>query len=315
MYELVGTRAQGMAGAFVAVADDATATWWNPAGVATGAYFSLLFERATLSEPATPLASEPAWTGRASALAVSFPALALSYYRVRISEAVLAGSTEGGDPGRQQEGAAGLGVRALAVSQYGATVGQSLGGHVIFASTLKLVRAGTVGSFETGPGDPLDRAADLDVDIETRSDLDVGVMASLGTVRLGLSVRNLREPEFGEGAERLRLARQARGGVAWVSGPRGPLNALTAALDVDLTTTSTAVGDVKHVAAGLEAWMLARHLGVRAGVSSNRIGAEGSSASVGVSLGLGSGLFLDGALTTGSDRSRQGWALGGRVAF
>ena len=32
----VGTRASGMAGAFVAVADDATAVYWNPAGVATG---------------------------------------------------------------------------------------------------------------------------------------------------------------------------------------------------------------------------------------------------------------------------------------
>ena len=33
-----GTRAAGMAGAFVAVADDATAVYWNPAGVATGSY-------------------------------------------------------------------------------------------------------------------------------------------------------------------------------------------------------------------------------------------------------------------------------------
>jgi hypothetical protein len=31
-YEMWGTRAQGMAGAFVAVADDADATWWNRRG-------------------------------------------------------------------------------------------------------------------------------------------------------------------------------------------------------------------------------------------------------------------------------------------
>ena len=30
---LVGARARGMGGAFVAVADDASATWWNPAGL------------------------------------------------------------------------------------------------------------------------------------------------------------------------------------------------------------------------------------------------------------------------------------------
>src|SRR2546428_575593 len=29
----VGARAVGMGGAFVAVADDATAPWWNPAGL------------------------------------------------------------------------------------------------------------------------------------------------------------------------------------------------------------------------------------------------------------------------------------------
>src|SRR5712672_1843444 len=35
----VGERPQGMAGAFVAVADDASAVYWNPAGLATGSTF------------------------------------------------------------------------------------------------------------------------------------------------------------------------------------------------------------------------------------------------------------------------------------
>src|SRR5215207_4253179 len=38
----VGTRAEGMGGAFVAVADDASAVYWNPAGIATGATFDLM---------------------------------------------------------------------------------------------------------------------------------------------------------------------------------------------------------------------------------------------------------------------------------
>ena len=40
-FEPVGTRAQGMGGAFVAVADDATATYWNPAGLASIPIFDL----------------------------------------------------------------------------------------------------------------------------------------------------------------------------------------------------------------------------------------------------------------------------------
>ena len=43
-FEAVGTRALGMAGAFVAVADDATAAYWNPAGLAKGAVVSLVLD-------------------------------------------------------------------------------------------------------------------------------------------------------------------------------------------------------------------------------------------------------------------------------
>ncbi len=64
IYEIVGTRAQGMGGAFVAVADDATATWWNPAGLATGAYFSSVVERGSTTEPRETQAGRPRLAGR-----------------------------------------------------------------------------------------------------------------------------------------------------------------------------------------------------------------------------------------------------------
>jgi hypothetical protein len=34
----IGVRAAGMGGAFTAVADDGTAPFWNPAGLASGAF-------------------------------------------------------------------------------------------------------------------------------------------------------------------------------------------------------------------------------------------------------------------------------------
>jgi hypothetical protein len=39
--ETVGERALGMGGAFVAVADDSSGTWWNPAALATGPFVDL----------------------------------------------------------------------------------------------------------------------------------------------------------------------------------------------------------------------------------------------------------------------------------
>src|SRR5258706_518645 len=81
-YEDIGVRAQGMAGAFVAVADDATATWWNPAGLATGAFFSGVLEYDSLREPrkgGDPAGAPLPDRSHAGGVAVAFPALGLSY--------------------------------------------------------------------------------------------------------------------------------------------------------------------------------------------------------------------------------------------
>ena len=53
----VGVRAAGMGGAFTAVADDASATFWNPAGLATGAFFSLVLDRNSLDRGSATLIS------------------------------------------------------------------------------------------------------------------------------------------------------------------------------------------------------------------------------------------------------------------
>ncbi len=130
MYELVGTRAQGMGGAFVAVADDATATWWNPAGLATGATIS-----ARLGHGRTiwrrRIRGRRVRRGSASTIgfALTTPALGFSYYRLRMSEMQPLSSNGAGTSVRQEEGAAGIGLRTFALNQFGATFGQSLGGN------------------------------------------------------------------------------------------------------------------------------------------------------------------------------------------
>src|SRR5687767_15417468 len=43
--ESAGSRALGMGGAFVAVASDSSATWWNPAGIAAGPFVDIALAR------------------------------------------------------------------------------------------------------------------------------------------------------------------------------------------------------------------------------------------------------------------------------
>src|SRR5713101_2633123 len=75
--ELIGIRAQGMAGAFTAVADDSTATWWNPAGLADGPFLTSSIE---YGRPKTPADT------KIEGISMTFPALGVSYYRLPISQ-------------------------------------------------------------------------------------------------------------------------------------------------------------------------------------------------------------------------------------
>jgi hypothetical protein len=319
IYEAVGTRAQGMAGAFVAVADDATATWWNPAGLATGAPVSVVVERQRLSQPATTPGGGPGWRESASGFAAAFPAMGLSYYRLRISQIRPSSPTAALQPGRQDQGSAGTDLRAFSAAQFGITVGQSLGRGLVVGSTLKLVRGGVATSGRAGGssgGDLLDQADDLDTSSETHGDLDVGVMASASHVRLGVSMKHVTEPTFGKGSDGMMvLSRQARAGVAVVTSSAGMIDGLTLAFDADLTRTPTATGDAQRLAAGVEGWFLHRHVGIRGGVSRNRVAPAAPSSSAGFSLALRRRLYADGALTFGHDQARVGWAIALRATY
>src|SRR5688572_32264596 len=81
----LGTRAAGMGGAFVGVADDASAVYWNPAGLAGGSYFSLILDGG--AREAIPDGAVRGSKQSTFLLAASMPALGLSYYRLRNSVA------------------------------------------------------------------------------------------------------------------------------------------------------------------------------------------------------------------------------------
>src|SRR6188508_3105783 len=93
MWELVGTRAQGMGGAFVAVADDATATYWNPAGLASIPIFDLTLafgrmEQEESDEDRPPEDGPRGSRTRSTGFGVALPVLGVSYYGLRTAYAV-----------------------------------------------------------------------------------------------------------------------------------------------------------------------------------------------------------------------------------
>lgn len=313
-FENVGVRAQGLGGAFVAVADDATASWWNPAGLATGTYVSAVLERGRTTEPGTPSAGGPAIRANTADFAVAFPALGVSYYRLRISEIAGPDSTAAWVANRQVPRVSGTSVRSVNVNQLGTTVGQSLGDHLVVGSTIKLLFAGAV-TTSTTADEPLDAADALDVSRHMKSDLDLGAMANFGHVRLGLTVKNLTTPTFGSGSDAITLERQARVGLAVLTVPNGALQGWTVAADADLTTASTVMGNVRHVAAGVEGWLVKGRLGVRAGVSGNSVDDLRPSASGGVTYALTRAIQVNASRTQGRDASVKGWSSSVSVAF
>jgi|KBSMisStandDraft_5_1062788.scaffolds.fasta_scaffold26403_2 hypothetical protein len=281
-FDDVGVRAQGMGGAFVAVADDATATWWNPAGLAYGL---------TLVDLSASILKDG---GRS--IALGFPSLGLSYYRIKIRQIPSAIPTTGTSPsGRQDNGAVGsdLSSDAFGLSQFGATVGQSLTRHFVLATTFKLENA-------------------LD---DTRADIDVGAMGAFGAMRVGVTVRNVRQPTFGAGASAYELSRRARAGVALVHTSSGPFDRIVVAVDADLTSSPVAGGDERVVAAGGEIWLRGRRVGVRGGGGFNALAGGEAFGAFGLTVVPYPRLNLDGAVTRGSDSTRDRWSLGVRLTF
>jgi hypothetical protein len=309
--ESVGSRALGMGGAFVGLANDSSATWWNPAGLAAGPFFEMAIGRAVTD-------SDEAGRDRVSWVALGTLPGGFSYYRLRLTEAGPPDSIGPGG-GVREEGQGTVPLRSLSASQFGITLVRTLLPGVHAGATFKYLR-GTLRSLSTeslAAADSLDRGEDLEGgDTEHKFDLDLGVFAVGGPVSAGAVVRNVRRPTFG-GDPALggyRLPRQVRVGAAF-DGDRIGSVPLTVSLDADVQRYSTASGDRRVVAIGAEQWVVRKLLAVRAGGRFNAVGAEERAATVGVTVVVRSRFYLDGHVVRGGAIGERGWGLAARVSL
>lgn len=296
----LGTRAAGLAGAFVAVADDASAVYWNPAGLATGAIVSVLAtfgddntaprEAQTLTRGGDRATSERL-AGRMVAL--STPPLGIAFYRLSAFGSARAASAVTGPQSREEVRRS---VQPLTTSTVGVSLLHSLTDDIVIGATPKVVH----GADSTGTRTLRDGVA---------FDVDAGVMIAVERIKVGLVARNLTTPAFDE----LELSREVRIGAAWGSQWPGHSRVMIA-VDGDLTSRATPFGDRRDVAAGVETWWRDRRLGLRGGVRGSTVGERRAALAAGVSAGLRPGMLVEAHAVYGQLRER-GWSIGVRAGF
>lgn len=318
-----GVRASGMAGAFVAVADDGNAPLWNPAGLGQSGLFNAVIGGSTIDlnqDAGRPILLERnAWSQNDFGISIALPMVAFTYARTQTAGARAVAIAEPG-PDRQDPRTAAVAQR-LETSQYGISVAQSIGDSVVVGSTLRVVHGS--GGAEWLPatvdaGTSLERAEDLPSSGRTRFDADIGVLAYAGRARLGLSMRHLAEPTFVDaagGLPAIRLERGVRAGVAFGTGRMWNQQPWTIALDADLTTSESVDGERRAASIGAERWFWGRRVGLRGGGQWQTVGDRRPLASAGVSVAVAAGLYLDAYAAAGSDLAGRGWGVAARVAY
>jgi hypothetical protein len=298
--ESVGSRALGMGGAFTAVADDATAVYWNPAGLATGPPAGVTtgwadFRSGNQSEPPVPGPT------RRTSKFVSLGTWPIGLSYGRFQESAITESV-GSVPG----------VQTLALSQFGATVLQTITPGLVLGSTVKYLRGTLLSGAATGGStrDALNASRDLEGHSSGRFDFDVGLMADLRRARLGVTVRNMQEPRFADAAgNAIRLRRQARMGLAVL-----PTSGLTLAMDLDLDTADLRDGPRRILAIGGEN-RFGHRWAFRGGVRWSLEGSRRMVGAAGLSVGVRNNLWLDGHYTQGRLDADRGFGGALRAGF
>lgn len=299
-FELVGVRALGMGGAFVGVADDASAVYWNPAGLLNGPAIgaTIGWDRFQVGNQKAPPGPGPrSQSGLLNSLG-GWP-LGISYGRYQTSTLRL--------------GPAGETISdTLLTREFGATVLQSLVQGLVVGSTLKYVRGGfaTANTAGSTVEDALEAAADLEMDSRGTFDFDVGVMADMVKVRVGVVLKNLNPPTFTDPAGfAISFDRHARLGVAVL-----PVSGVTLAMDVDLDTVDLRDGLRRNFALGADS-RLASWLFARGGVRWSLTGARRLVASAGASVAIRRNYWIDGYASHGAEETARGFGVAFRAAY
>ena len=89
----------------------------------------------------------------------------------------------------------------------------------------------------------------------------------------------------------------------------------TAAIDADLTTSTTVLGDERRISGGGELWTTGGRSACAAASASTRLATAGRRSAAVLSAALKRGMYAEGELTGGTDQGRKGWGVALRVTF